>query len=455
MSESNVTAAIKGGVLEPGDPGFEQARTLWNVRLDRRPDLVAGCTDASDVVAAVGYARSNGLQLSVRGGGHSYAARSVADGGLLIDLSPMKKLSVDAEGRTVTLEAGVTCGELDAAAQQHGLATPTPTVSSVGVVGAALGGGSGYLARRYGLTLDNVISMEVVTADGRRVRASQDDNPDLFWALRGGGGNFGIVTSAQLRLHSVGPEVLAGQVIYPFDDAENLLRFFRDFMAHAPDEFQCYPFMFRIPPIDLFPAETHGQPALDFVLFHADPAAADFVKPLRVLGRPILDAVAPMPYVGVQQTFDPNLPAGQRYYSKAHDLREISDGAIAAVVEYVPRMKGAFTAAYFDPAGGAIARVEPSATAYAGRRAPSGFHILAGWLEAAEDEAVMSWASDFHQALAGESTGGVYVNLLADDEAERVPAAYGENYARLRDVKRAWDPENVFTSNHNIPPAGT
>ncbi len=454
MSASNVTAGIERALLEPGDPGFEEASTLWNVRLDRRPDLVVRCTDASQVVAAVRYVRSNGLQLSVKGGGHSYAARSVAGGGLLIDLSPMKQISVDTETRTVTLEAGVTCGELDAATQQHGLATPTPTVSSVGVVGAALGGGSGYLARSYGLTLDNVSSMEVVTADGRQVRASDDEDPDLFWALRGGGGNFGIVTSVQLRLHPVGPEVLAGQVIYPFADAGNLLRFFRDFMAQAPDEFQCYPFMFRIPPIDLFPAETHGQPALDFVLFHADPAAADFVRPLRELGRPILDAVAPMPYVGVQQTFDANLPGGQRYYSRAHDLRGISDGAMAAVVEFVPRMKGAFSAAYFDPAGGAIARVEPSATAYAGRHAPSGFHILAGWMEAAEDEAVMSWASDFHQALAGESTGGVYVNLLADDEAERVPAAYGENYARLRELKRAWDPGNLFRSNHNIPPAG-
>lgn len=450
---SNVTTDFKNGLLRPGEPGFEDASRLWNARFARRPDVVARCSDARQVGVAVEHARRNGLRLSVKGGGHSYAANSVADGGLLIDLSPMKGISVDAQKRTGTVEGGVTCGELDAATQLHGLAAPTPTVSSVGVVGAALGGGGGYLTRKYGLTLDNAISMHVVTADGRKVTASENENPDLFWALRGGGGNFGIVTQLELRLHPVGPEVLAGQIIYPFDDASSLIHYFRDFMAQAPDEFQCYPFMFRVPPIDVFPAESHGQPVIDFVFCHAGSDATDFVQPLRELGRPILDAVAPTPYVAVQQTFDANLPAGQRYYSKAHDLPALSDDVIATVVEFVPRMKGAFTAAYFDPGGGAVSRVDPDATAYAGRQAPLGFHILAGWMEAAEDEAVMGWASDFHQALAPAATGGVYVNLLADDEPERVPSAYGDNYERLRELKRAWDPENLFRSNHNIPPA--
>ncbi|CAN5772483.1 FAD-binding oxidoreductase [soil metagenome] len=450
---SNGTTDFRDGLLRPGEPGFEDASRLWNARIGRRPDLVARCSDARQVGEAVEHARRNGLRLSVKGGGHSYAANTVADGGLLIDLSPMKGVLVDAQKRTATVEGGVTCGELDAATQLHGLAAPTPTVSSVGVVGAALGGGGGYLTRKYGLTLDNAISMHVVTADGRKVTASESENADLFWALRGGGGNFGIVTQLELRLHPVGPEVLAGQVIYPFDDVPSLIRYFREFMAQAPDEFQCYPFMFRVPAIDVFPAETHGQPVIDFVFCHADPDSTDFVQPLRKLGRPILDAVAPTPYVSVQQTFDANLPAGQRYYSKAHDLAALSDEVIATVVDFVPRMKGPLTAAYFDPGGGAAERVDIDATAYFGRRAPLGFHILSGWMEAAEDEAVMSWTSDFHAALAPAATGGVYVNLLADDERERVPAAYGDNYGRLRELKRAWDPANVFRGNHNIPPA--
>jgi FAD/FMN-containing dehydrogenase len=445
--------AIEGAVLVPGDAGFDEARSLWNVRLDRRPDIVARCTNAQDVVAAVAFAQRNGLALSVKGGGHSYAANSVADGGLLVDLSAMKRVTVDAHRRVVTLDGGVTCAELDQATQRHGLATPVPTVSSVGVAGAALGGGSGYLSRRYGLSVDNVLAMNVVTADGREVSASKEDNADLFWALRGGGGNFGIVTSLDLSLHEVGPEVLSGQIIYPFDNAAKMLRFFRDFMATSPDQFQCYPFMFRVPPIEAFPADVHGKPALDFVLYHQDPTALDFVEPLRRLGQPILDLVAPASYVQVQQGFDPNLPASQRYYSKAHDLRELSDGAIATVVEYVPRMQGAFTAAYFDPMGGAIARVPASATAFAGRQAPYGFHILAGWSDASDDEPVMTWAAEFHQAMAAHATGGVYVNLLADDESDRVVAAYGEHYPRLRALKRVWDPDNLFSGNHNIPPA--
>jgi len=364
----------------------------------------------------------------------------------------MKTISVDPEARTVTVEGGVTCADIDAATQEHGLATPTPTVSSVGVIGAALGGGGGYLTRKFGLTLDNMISAEVVTADGRQIRASVDENPDLFWAIRGGGGNFGVITSMKLRLHQVGPQVLAGQIIYPFDNAGDLLRYFRDFLEQAPDEFQCYPFCFRVPPIDLFPEETHGQPVLDFVICHQDPNASEFVQPLQNLGEPILNLVGPSPYVDVQTGFDPNLPKGQRYTSKAHDLNGLSDGAIDTMVEYVPRMVGALTAAYFDPLGGAVSQIDASATPYRGRAARYGFHIIAGWLDAAEDESVLGWASEFHGAMAAHATGGVYVNLIADDETERIPSAYGANYPRLVDLKQEWDPTNLFTSNYNIPP---
>lgn len=450
MTASEVRNRIQGDVLEPGDPGFEDARSLWNMRFDRRPDLIARCSGSDDVVAAIEFARSQQIPLAVKAGGHSYAAHSVPEGGLLVDLGAMN--NIDVGERTVTIGPGVTCGMLDAATQKHGLATTTPTVSSVGVIGAALGGGSGYLARKYGLTLDNIMSAQVVTADGDEVEAGPDREKDLFWGLRGGAGNFGVVTSMELRLHQVGPEVLAGQIIYPFDDAADLFRTYRDFMAEAPNEFQCYPFCFRIPPIDVFPESSHGQPVLDFVLYHEDPEAVDFVKPLRDLGDPILDMVGPAPYVEVQQGFDANLPKGHRYLSKAHDLDELSDGAIDTMVEYVPEMAGAFTAAYFDPLGGAIAEIGAEETPFAGRNADFGFHCLAGWIDAEEDAQVMEWASEFHEVMAPHATGGVYVNLIADDEEERVPAAYGPNYQRLVELKERWDPSNLFQGNYNITP---
>ncbi len=450
--DTSKLSSVAGQVLEPGDGAFDEARALWNTRFDRRPDLVVRCKSSSDVKASIDYARENELQLSVKGGGHSYAANSVADGGLLIDLSLMKAVRVDADARTVTVEGGVTCAEMDAATQEYGLATPTATVSSVGVIGAALGGGAGYLSRKYGLMADNVISADVVTADGQQVRAASDENADLFWAIRGGGGNFGIVTSLEFRLYEVGPQVLSGQIIYPFDRAGEHLRFFRDFMAEAPDEFQCYPFCFRVPPIDLFPEETHGKPVLDFVVYHPDPDAAEFVRPLTELGEPILEQARLSRYVNTQTGFDANMPKGQRYVSKAHDLNGLSDGAIDTMVEFVPRMVGPLTAAYFDPVGRAIGRVDPSATPYVGRDTEYGFHCIAGWMDAAEDESVLAWVSEFHNAMAAHATGGVYVNLIADDETDRIPAAYGSNYTRIVELKQQWDPTNLFSSNYNIPP---
>jgi FAD/FMN-containing dehydrogenase len=452
MIARELAGQIRGQVLEPADRDFDEARSISNGRFDRRPDVIVRCQDADDVRVCVDLAREKGLMLSVKGGGHAYAGNTVADGGLLIDLSWMKAIRVDVESRTVDVQPGVTCGEFDRATQAHGLATPSPTVSSVGVVGAALGGGSGYLSRKLGLALDNLVSVDLVTADGRQIRTSEREYPDLFWALRGAGANFGVITSLQLRLHEVGPEVLAGQIIYPFDRGVELLRFFRDFIADAPDEFQCYPFMIRIPPLDVFPERFHGHPALDFVLYHRDPAATDYVRPLRELGKTIIDTVGPAPYVSVQQSFDASLPQGQRYYSKAHYLNDLSEASIDTITTHVPGMRGSFTAAYLEPLGGAIGRVESAATSFGERDAGYSFHILGGWVDSADDEAVMSWARTFHDAMAPHATGGVYVNLLGEDEEDRVPAAYGRNYRRLVELKNEWDPGNLFRMNHNIRP---
>lgn len=452
MGTRDLAETLTGRALEPGDEGYDEARSVWNARFDRRPDVIARCLDADDVAAAVRWARSDDVQLSVKGGGHSYAGNTVAEGGLLIDLSPVRDIHVDADARTASVGAGVTWRELDAATQEHGLATTGVTASSVGVAGSTLGGGTGYLSPAFGNAIDNLLSVDLVTADGQTVRASEDENPELFWAVRGAGANFGVATRFEFRLHEVGPEVLAGQIIYPFDDAEGLLRFADGFIDGAPAELQCLPFTFRVPPIDLFPEQHHGDPVLDFVVFHLDPDADDDVQPLRDLGEPILDAVGPMPYVEAQQAFDANLPAGQRYYSKAHDLAELSGEAIETFTAHVRRMAGPLSIAYLEPRRGAVSHVNDEETAAGGRDAAYSCHVLAGWMEADNDGSVMDWAQDFHEAMAAHATGGVYVNLIAEDEPDRVPAAFSDP-ERLRRLKAEWDPDNVFRNNHNIEPA--
>lgn len=453
MATEALRTTVRGDVLRPGDDGYDDARSVWNARFDRRPDVVVRCVDADDVVEAVRWARESGLEVSVRGGGHAYAGNTVADGGLLVDLSRMAGVKVQPEQRRVSVQGGATWADVDAATQHHGMATPGVTVSSVGVAGSTLGAGTGWLSRAFGHAVDNLLAVELVTADGRRVRVDGDTDPELFWGLRGAGPNFGIATSLDLRLHDVGPEVLAGQVVYPFDDAEELLRGFRAFMEVAPAAFQCLPFAFRVPPIEAFPEAYHGHPVLDFVIFHLDPGATDAVQALRELGTPILDAVGPMAYTAAQQAFDPNLPSGQRYYSTAHDLAELSDAAIADFVTHVREMTGEFSVAYLEPRGGRAARVPASSTAVGGRNAPIAFHVIAGWVDAARDEDVMGWARDFGRAMSHHATGGVYVNLLGDDEAARVPSAFSDT-DRLRRLKAHWDPDNVLRGNHNVTPAG-
>ena len=451
-----LAAAVDGRVLVPGDEYYDASRTLWNARFDRRPDVVVQCTRPEDVRAAINFARTHDLPLSVKGGGHAFAANTVGEGGLLIDLSPMKGIEIDPEARTARIGAGLKWGEFDPAAQEHGLASPGGTVSTVGGAGYTLGGGAGFLARRHGMAIDNLLSVDVVTADGRILRASVNENTDLFWALRGGGGNFGVATRFEFQLHEVGPEVVAGQVFHRIEDAPVLLRAYRDFMATAADDIQCYPFFLRVPPMDFFPEAYHGQLALDFVVFHAgsDAEAEAALRPLVDLGDPFLSMVGPQPYVSVLQTFDAGLPGGQRYDSRSHDLPAISDEVIDTLMEHLPGMTGEFSSAYLGGLGGAVGRVDPSATAFPHRDAEFSFHIMAGWSRQEQDEEVMSWVQAFHDAMAPHATGGVYVNVLGTNEASRVRAAYGRNYDRLVELKRKWDPENLFRSNHNTPPSG-
>jgi FAD/FMN-containing dehydrogenase len=459
MSEGHLEElanAVNGSVLVPGDENYDPARALWNARFDRRPDVVVQCEGADDVQASVNFARTRNLPLSVKGGGHAFAANTVGDGGLLIDLSPMKGIEIDPEAKIARIEAGLKWGEFDPLAQAHGLASPGGTVSGVGVAGYTLGGGAGYLARKHGMAIDNLLSVDVVTAGGDFLHASADENTDLFWALRGGGGNFGVATRFEFQLHEVGPEVVAGQVFHRLEDAPDLLRFYRDFMAAAPDDIQCYPFFLRVPPMELFPEAYHGQLALDFVVFHAGSGAEAeaALRPLVERGRPFLSLVGPQPYVSVLQTFDAGLPSGQRYDSRSHDLPAITDATIDTLMEHLPGMSGDFSSAYLGGLGGAVGQVDPTATAFPHRDARFSFHIMAGWSEAEQDEEVMRWVQGFHDAMASHATGGVYVNVLGTNEEARVRAAYGSNYNRLVELKKKWDPDNLFRRNHNIPPTG-
>jgi FAD/FMN-containing dehydrogenase len=447
---------LSGELLRPGDGGYDEARALWNGRFDRRPALIARCRTDADVIAAVEFAREYDLELAVKSSGHDYAGNAVGDGGLTIDLTPMDAVRVDPATKTARVQPGARWGAFDREAQAFGLATTGGTVSTVGVAGLTLGGGSGHLTRKYGLACDNLISADLVTADGRLVHADEIENPDLFWGLRGGGGNFGVATSFEFRLHELGPEVLAGQIVHRFSDARTVLRFYRDFMADAPDELQCYAFIIHVPPVAPFPQEFHGETAIDLVVCYAGPIAEGeaALRPLRGFGDPILAAVEPTSYVALQQSFDAGMPAGLRWYSRARYLRGLPDDLIEAVLERTNPLPGPFTMVYFEPEGGAIGRIDPAATAFPHRNTAYGVHIFPGWMDPGQDAEVMDWAREFHAALAPHSTGGVYVNLLSRDEPDGVRSAYGENYSQLVELKKQWDPRNRFRLNHNITPTG-
>ena len=445
---------LRGSLLLPGDDGFAAACAAWNGRFRRSPDLAVRCASEEDVAAAVRFARAEGLSLSVKGGGHDYAGNSVGDGGLLVDLSPMYAVEVDPDERRAVVGPGARWGAVDAATNPHGLATPGGTVSTVGVAGFTLGGGSGWLTRKHGLATDNLLGAQVVTADGRIVRADDSENPDLFWAIRGGSGNFGVVTSFEFALHPIPDEVLAGQIFYPAERAGELLQVYRDVFRDAPDELACYPFLLRIPPMEPFPEAFHGTLALDFVAaWMGSPDEGEVhLDPFRELGDPIVELVGRQPYGALQQAFDAGMAPGNRWYSRSLHLDELTDEAIRTLVQGLDPFPGEFTVVYLGPHGGAVGRVAPDATAYPHRGSAHELHIFPGWSDPALDDEAMAWADRLHQAMLPHGNGGVYVNLLGDGEPERVPDAYGGNYARLREVKGRWDPENLLRGNHNIPP---
>jgi FAD/FMN-containing dehydrogenase len=446
---------IRGAVIGPGDPGYDETRQVWNAMIDRFPALIVQCLGATDVVSALSFAREQRLSVSVRGGGHNIAGSAVCDGGLMIDLSRMKVVKVDPGREWVQVEPGVRLAELDQETQALGMAVPAGVTSTTGIAGLTLGGGLGWLTRKYGLTVDSLLAADVVLADGRQVRASIESEPDLFWALRGGGGNFGVVTNFQFQLRPVGPEIFAGLVVFPHEEARSVLREYREYVRDLPEESSLWAILRQAPQLPFLPSEVHGRQVLALALFHAGTEAegAGLAEPLRRFGKPYGEFFAQMPFTAWQQSFDALVSPPARNYWKSHNLTELRDAAIEKLIAHAAALPSGESELLLGLAGGESSRVPVDATAYAGRAAQFVLSIHARWQEAADDERAVVWARETFESLAPHASGGAYVNFMAHDEADRVAAAYGPNYARLVEVKRRYDPENFFRANQNIAPS--
>jgi hypothetical protein len=435
---------LRGPVLCSGDEGYEAARRLWNGMIDKRPAMIARCSGVADVRAAVEFARRYGLQVAVRGGGHNVAGRAVCEGGLMIDLSLMKRIDIDPVGQTARVEPGLRWGEVDQETQRHGLATTGGTIANTGVAGLTLGGGLGWLAGRYGLTCDNLLAAEIVTGDGDVLRASATENADLFWALRGGGGNFGVVTAFEFRLHSVGPTVIGGMVAHPLERAGEVLRFYGDFCASNPDE---------VNTICAFLTTPEGQKVVAIAACHCGSLedGERALRPLKEFGPPVLDQIGPIPYVALQSALDPSFPRGRRYYAKSTFLRELDGRLIDRMGEQFATVPSAHTFFLLQQLGNAANLVAPDATAFAHRDARWDGVVFSGWDDPAQDAEQIAWSRQVHESWRPFSTGGQYSNADAENEGE-VRSAYGTAYERLGQIKARYDRDNFFRLNTNITP---
>ena len=445
---------INGRIILPADPGYDEVRSIWNAMIDRRPAVIVECADTGDVPHALAFARENGLEISMRGAGHNIAGNSLSNGGLVIDFSKMNKVRVDTEKRRAFVEPGVTLGDFDKAVQAHGLATPVGINSTTGIAGLTLGGGFGWLTRKYGLTIDNLVSVDVITADGTAVKASENENADLFWAIRGGGGNFGIVTQFEFALYPVGPEILAGLIVFPLAQAKQVLSQYREFVKSAPEELNVWVVMRHAPPLPFLPEEVHGTEVLILAVFYAGDIkeGEKLVQPLQSFGDPVGVHLGAQPYVDWQQAFDPLLTPGARNYWKTHNFTNLSDDALEKMIEYAGNMPSPQCEIFIALIDGAPNRIAADAMAYGNRDAKFVLNVHGRWDSAADDETCISWAREFFNASAPYASGGAYVNFMTDEEGDRVAAAYGSNYDRLVRIKNKYDPENVFHLNQNIKP---
>ncbi|MEO6399153.1 MAG: FAD-binding oxidoreductase [Tepidiformaceae bacterium] len=447
-SLEELRTAVSGAVLEPGDGGFDEARRVHNGFIDCTPAAIVVCHTVADVIDAVNYGRDAGLTLTIRGGGHNVAGRAVCDGGLMIDLSAMKGIFVDPAGKTARAQGGVTWAEFNRATQVYGLATTGGVISSTGVAGLTLGGGLGHLMGKYGLAIDNLRSAEVVLATGEVVQASASENPDLYWALRGGGGNFGVVTTFEFELHPVGPMVHGGVIAFPFEQSTEMLKFFRELTSTLPDEMVMFGGLLHAP-------DGSGAKICAMIVSHfgtAQQAEADFAR-VRAFGTPIMDALGPIPYSALNSMLDGGFPKGARNYWKSSFLAELSDGAIEAMTAQFATCPSPMSGMLLEHFHGAVSRVPVEDTAFPHRTPGLNLLVASEWLEASEDGAQIAWARETYEALEPFMASGGYVNYLGDEPEDRVASAYGVNYARLKQVKRQFDPENLFRMNQNILPS--
>jgi FAD/FMN-containing dehydrogenase len=443
---------VKGQIVLPDDSNYNEVREIWNAMIDRRPAVIVQCAEADDVLHAISYARKNGLEISIRGGGHNIAGSALCDNGVLIDFSNMTTVRVDAQKRRAYVEPGATLGDFDKAVQAHGLATPVGINSTTGIAGLTLGGGFGWLTRKYGMTIDNLVSAEMVTADGRKIRVSKDENTDLFWAIRGGGGNFGVVTQFEFALYPVGPEILAGLLVFPIDQAKQVLEKYRNFVKTAPEELNIWVVLRKAPPLPFLPEDVHGKEVVVLAIFYAGNIAEGekLIDPLRRFGAAYGEHIGAQPYAQWQQAFDPLLTPGARNYWKSHNFTELSDGALNSIIEYAGKLPSPQCEIFIGLISGAANRVPSDAMAYGHRDAKLVLNVHGRWEEAAQDKTCITWARAFFEASKPYASSGAYVNFMTGDEGDRVAAAYGVNYARLKQIKKKFDPENIFHNNQNI-----
>ena len=449
-------AGLAREIIRPDDAAYDEARQVWNAMIDKYPALIARCADAEDVIAAVNFAREHDLRLAVRGGGHNVSGSAVCDDGLVVDMSLMREVTVDPEARVAHVEAGAKLGDVDRATQQHGLATPTGNVSETGIAGLTLSGGLSWLRRKHGMSVDNLLEVEIVTADGRLRRASEDENADLFWAVRGGGGNFGIVTNFDFHLHPIGPEILFLTTMYPIEMGQEVMTTWRDWTLSAPEEASTDCLFWSIPASPPFPEPLHGTPVVVVggMYVGEKEEGLQVFQPLREIGEPLIDMTGPMPYTRAQSMFDPFFAEGSRQYWKSLYLEELSDGAIATIVERARQRPSPRTMVPIRHLGGAISRVGNRETAVAHRSAQYLFSADSTWDDPADDEVNVTWTRQFWQTMHRFSDRGAFLSFpgMGEEGQKLVEAAHGPNYERLTRLKKRYDPNNLFRLNQNIRP---
>jgi FAD/FMN-containing dehydrogenase len=453
-AKEELKGSIKGRVLVPDDPEYDEARQIWNAMIDRRPAVIVQCAQADDVPSVIRFARQNELELSIRGAGHNIAGNALCDNGIMIDFSRMKNVRVDVGKKRAYVEPGVTLADLDAATQAHGLATPVGINSTTGIAGLTLGGGFGWLTRKYGMTIDNLVSVDMITAEGKKIRASESENADLFWAIRGGGGNFGVVTQFEFQLFPLGPEIVAGLIVFPFNQAKQILTKYRQFVNSAPEELNVWVVLRKAPPLPFLPESVHGKEVVILPIFYSGAVAEaeKLIAPLRAFGTALGEHIGAQPYVQWQKAFDPLLTPGARNYWKSHNFTELADGALDAIIESAGKLPSPQCEIFMGLIAGAPNRIAADAMAYGHRDAKFVLNVHGRWDEAKDDQKGIGWAREFFKASAPYASAGAYVNFMTEEEGDRVAAAYGSNYERLVEIKRRYDPANVFHLNQNIKP---